>query len=164
MRTIPRNILFYNEKLNKNIITTNADHVSVETLPLFVAPFQRSSDNWTDEMQSKFVENIILGCSTKIILYTLFDSDVHEGCLILDGQHRVLSILNFIENKIKAFGFTCDELMANKIITRNTIDSITIEIVKFNNENEAIEFYINMNENITHTPDDIAKAKTFLKD
>lgn len=165
---VPQNILFYNEKIDKNgkTSTFSAPIVNTETLKSFVAPFQRDTNNWSTEMKIKFVENIIMGCRTDITLYTTHNvktnNSTHENCFILDGQHRILAILEFIEGKFNAFGFSYQELLSEKIIAPRRQNEIYIHIVSFSNENEAIEYYINMNENITHTPEDIEKAKTYL--
>ena len=43
-----------------------------------------------------------------------------------------------------------------------TKENVVIKLYDFDTENEAIEFYIDMNENITHQPKDIEKARKFL--
>ena len=132
-----------------------------------VPSFQRSNDKWTKEMQISYLENIICGYkSPPILLYTINEGD--GGCfdaMLLDGLQRVTAIADFLQGEIKLFdkygGFTYAELEQNKIVF---IDP-TIQIRKydFQNEKEVLDFYIKMNENITHSKADIAKAKLYLK-
>lgn len=160
LMSIPDKIRYYAERLDS---TKTPELVTSDTLHLFVASFQRNSDHWNGEMQTKFIENIMLGCRTDITLYTTYQQGTNEDCKILDGQHRVLAILLFLEGKIKPFGFTFDELKSEKILWRHQHHEVYLNIVVFNNESEAIQFYIDINENITHSENDIQIAKKALE-
>jgi hypothetical protein len=160
---LPDKIHFFNEIIGKDDVSIFAAHmVNLSTIKEFVAPFQRDVNTWSEDMQVKFVENIIMGCKTDIVLYTTIQKSTHEGCLILDGQHRVVALLKFIEGHIKAFGYTYLELLKVGIIAPRRVNEIYLNIVTFKNQNEAIKFYIDINENITHSPSDIIKAKELL--
>lgn len=159
---IPDKILYYNEIIDKNDqVITAAPNVNTTTLKNFVAPFQREIKHWNEQMKIKFIENIILGCRTDIILYTL-TKGVNEGCLILDGQHRVNAFLEFIEGKFKVFDCSFKELHDSGLLRATKYHEIFFHIISFDNQNDAIDFYISMNENITHTPEDIKIAKNYL--
>lgn len=157
-----KEIKFYNEIIINDEITAVADEINSNTFKLFVASFQRESNNWSIAMQQKFIENIIMGCKTEITLYTTINKNTNEGCLILDGQHRVLSILNFINGDIKPFGYSYKTLLENDVIHPRRLGTITLNILKFDNHNDAIKFYISINENITHNAEDIDKAKKYI--
>ena len=56
-----KEIKFYNEIIINDEITAAADEINSNTFKLFVASFQRESNNWSIAMQQKFIENIIMG-------------------------------------------------------------------------------------------------------
>ena len=130
-----------------------------EALERIVPEFQRDNNKWSKEMQIKFVENIILGVNTTIILGTL--SNEKSECVLIDGLQRVSAIFSFMNKEFKVFeGFEYNEDFENKIST--FIHNLKLKIFNFKNEKEMVNFYINMNENITHSKEDIEKAKNYL--
>lgn len=147
-------MLFINDKSHKDISEIfNA-----------VPVFQRDNDKWTESMQVSFIENILKGCKSTIMLYEVMPNDgmpLYDKCFILDGLQRLTAIHDFTKGKIKAFGKTYRELCDARIITWNN-RTIGVRIYSFNSEADAIKFYIEMNENITHSASDIQKAKTIL--
>lgn len=124
-----------------------------------VPDFQRDNNKWTCAMQESFIENLLKGCATEIMLFEIGDTALCD-CKILDGLQRVTAIYLFQTGKIKAFGKTFDELIDHRIIRRDPY--ITTKIHQFSTEQEAVKFYIEINENITHSADDILKAKQYL--
>jgi rubrerythrin len=42
------------------------------------------------------------------------------------------------------------------------MSKIAFTVFNFDTEADAIQFYLEMNENITHSPEDISKARTIL--
>lgn len=83
------------------------------------------------------------------------------ACFILDGLQRITAIHEFITGNIKAFGKTFAELKEVRLIS-NVRCRVKLNIYTFPNDDEAINFYIAMNENITHSKQDIDKAKKYL--
>ena len=130
-----------------------------DVLERIVPKFQRDNNKWSREMQIKFIENIILGVNTTIILGTL--SNEKSECVLIDGLQRVSAIFSFMNKEFKVFeGFEYNEDFENKIST--FIHNLKLKIFNFKNEKEMVNFYINMNENITHSKEDIQKAKDYL--
>ena len=130
-----------------------------EALERIVPEFQRDNNKWSKEMQIKFVENIILGVNTTIILGTL--SNEKSECVLIDGLQRVSAIFSFMNKEFKVFeNFEYNDDFENKINT--FIHNLKLKIFNFKNEKEMVNFYINMNENITHSKEDIQKAKDYL--
>lgn len=147
----------------------------VEAIYNSVPEFQRENDKWTSEMQSLFISNILQGCkASPIMLYTVDSRDKGKSfCKVLDGLQRITAIIRFFtdpdfevsvgkdENKIT---LTCGELFDNerfKIHLRGL--SQDIRVYDFKTEIEAVEHYIAINENMTHSSKDIEKAKIYLK-
>lgn len=132
-------------------------------MPEFVAPFQREYKAWNKKMKISFIENIIKGHRTQISLYTLDKTGIKTNCYVLDGQHRLYAMLEFIEGKFKVFdnSFSYEDLVNEKVISFNQ-PVFDLKIFQFNTLKDAINFYIETNENITHSKSDINKAQSFL--
>lgn len=129
-----------------------------------VPAFQRDNDKWTEDMQVKFVENILRGYKTTLMFFELVANDklpLRCEMKVLDGLQRLTAIHAFVTGKIKAFGWTYDEAMGDKRVHTSLL-TIKIQAYSFESEIEAVEFYINMNENITHSSKDIDRAKKYL--
>jgi len=124
----------------------------------YIPEFQRENNKWTKKMQISFVENLMLGCKSSLLFYTTSKREFPEW-KILDGLQRITAINLFITNKIKIFKeFKYDDI-------KHILDDcnmLEFKLYRFDSEEEAIEFYISMNENITHSKKDIQKAKDFL--
>lgn len=132
----------------------------VEAIP----PFQRENDKWSEDMQVKFMENVIKGLTTTLMLYEVVPNNgmpLMCSCKILDGLQRLTALYRFTQGAFKAFGYTHDELFMNKTY-RLALKTVKIQVYTFSSEIEAVRFYIEMNENITHSVQDIARAKTYL--
>lgn len=126
-----------------------------------VPSFQRDNDKWSELMQIKFIENVLKGYKSTIMLYEIVpagDTPTLVNCLILDGLQRITALYRFINGEIKAFNKSYGELVAGKVLS-STRRVLEMKIYSFASEREAINFYIEMNENITHSPMDIAKAR-----
>ncbi|WP_152633381.1 DUF262 domain-containing protein [Aliarcobacter butzleri] len=131
----------------------------IEEPEKYIPEFQRSNDKWTKKMQVKFIENLITGCVTQISLYTTTDKEFPKW-FILDGLQRLTAFNLFITNQLKVFGdLTYDDVKDNISGETNPIE---FKLYRFNNEIEAVEFYIAINENITHSKKDIQRAKDYL--
>lgn len=125
----------------------------------YVPVFQRANDKWTKKMQIKFIENLVLGLTSQISLYTVSKNEFPKW-LILDGFQRLTAVNLFIYHKLEIFnGLTYDDIKAN---IDGGVNQLQFRLYRFNNEIEAVEFYIAMNENITHSKKDIQRAKDYL--
>jgi len=132
-----------------------------------VPEFQRKNDKWTLDMQSKYVENILKGCSSKIQMFCLekdYKRLSYNSCKIIDGLQRTTAIIEFFKDNVKVFdGLTYSEIKENfPNFLRRIGMKLTLEIFVFDTLKDAVKFYIDMNENITHSKEDIQKAKEYL--
>jgi uncharacterized protein with ParB-like and HNH nuclease domain len=157
------------KRFNESLMTyiyDGYDSSDLQSILKFGVPeFQRNNDKWSLDMQIKFVENILKGYVTTIQLYILEDDYKKEnfnGCRILDGLQRTTALLSFIEGDFKVFynSFSFDDLK-NTSILKGLNKKVNLEIFRFDSQNDAIDFYVEMNENITHSKDDILKALSF---
>lgn len=164
------NVMYWGLPLNvenkKNINNFN-EFSTKDVLKTMVPEFQRGNDKWTKEMQISFVENIILGVSSTITLAYTTDGDksrigIKRDCIILDGLQRFTALSAWIDGEFPIF----DDIYYSKELIEKiefAIYGLKLRIYMFENKKEMIEFYIKINENITHSPDDIKKAKKILK-
>lgn len=108
------------------------------------------------------MENLISGCPTTVQLFSIkSDIDSELGnCSILDGLQRSTAISAFQENKYPIFGDIYFSDISRKRI-RNM--RLKLSIYTFQDEIEAVEFYIQMNEGITHSEKDMLSAYEYLE-
>lgn len=123
--------------------------------------FQRANTKWTRQMQVTFVENLISGCETKIQLYDLMDYENEmDNCLILDGLQRLTAIAEFQCGAFPIFGdLYWDMINTGGIFPRL---NLVLSIYQFRTDQEACEFYIQMNKGVTHSENDLKSAYEFL--
>lgn len=147
--------------------TDDGGDVNIDDVFKAVPDFQRKNDKWTQDMQITFIRNLIKGFRTEIRLYEVNkDGSRIQGmthCKIIDGLQRVTAIHAFMKGQFRVFGLTYDEMIEERILNHMSVP-ITIRVYSFPSESEAIEFYIEMNENITHSSADIAKARVILNE
>jgi hypothetical protein len=130
-----------------------------EYLKKITPEFQRANNKWNKGMKVKFIENLLKGVKTEILLYRFKEE---EDSQIIDGLQRTTAIFDFFQGKIKPFGYSYKDLKDN---LSNFQVNIAINIYTFSSWEEVGRFYIDMNENITHSKADIQKAKDwFLKE
>ena len=120
--------------------------------------FQRSNDKWSKSMQKRFIENILMGAKTELLLFKMSE---FEDSKIIDGLQRTTAIIDFINGDIKPFDYSFDELKEH--LRSFPSHNLVIKIYTFDTWEEVGRFYIDMNENITHSSDDIKKAKDWFR-
>lgn len=144
---------------------TQCDDCDIDRIFDCVPLFQRTNDKWTREMQIAFVENVLQGYRTQIMLYEVCSngrSPLRAFCKLIDGYQRLTAIISFIRGDFTCFGYTFKEMDEQRILVR-TKPQIGIKIYSFESEQQAVEFYIAINENITHSTSDIQKARNYLE-
>jgi len=123
----------------------------------YVTPeFQRANNKWSEKMQVKFIENLLSGVKTELLFFILNDCDEAK---VIDGLQRCTAIMAFISGKIKAFGYYYHEYGD---LIKHFRTSIAIRIYDFCEWDQVGCFYVEMNENITHSKEDIQKAKDWF--
>ena len=119
--------------------------------------FQRSNDKWSKGMQKRFIENLLMGAKTELLLFKMAE---FEDSKIIDGLQRTTAIIDFLNGDIKPFGYQFDEL--KEYLRQFPNHNLVIKIYTFDTWEEVGRFYIDMNENITHSSEDIQKAKDWF--
>ncbi|MBE8232780.1 MAG: DUF262 domain-containing protein [Endozoicomonadaceae bacterium] len=135
-----------------------------------IPEFQRSNDKWTREMQSSFVSNVLQGLKPQpLLLYTANAEGRKTNCMLLDGLQRLTALFQFfvkrdldLKSAISGSVFTAQELHdTNKLDVFLMGIILPVKVYEFKSELEAVNHYIHINENITHSKDDIVRAKRF---
>jgi hypothetical protein len=143
----------------------------------YVPEFQRNNDKWSEDMKIKFVENILRGFRTSIKLFSIPDDNIFKETpgMILDGLQRLTAIQDFMQNKIRIFkeltsndkGLSYSDIYNDKELNSQLFKGASVgiefEVYRFDNMIEAVEFYIEINEYISHSSEDIKKAKDYLE-
>lgn len=132
-----------------------------------VPPFQRDNDKWTPEMQTGFVHNILKGHkSNPIALYTIEESK--SNCYVLDGLQRITALSRFFVARDMEFPLPDGRMISSEEIFSEGFRQsfwnnppFDVKVFHFKSHEEAIDFYIEFNENITHSASDILRAKEY---
>ena len=169
----PMSVLRYVNRLEYRAIEDKQAPLNIEQVAALilerVPEFQRKNDKWSPLMQARFIKNILNGfkCSP-LMLYTLEKGDMGD-CFILDGLQRITAILiffglsNMVVDTIDGDDITnVDIIESQHFIGRLLHMNIPIKVFTFKSHKEAAEFYIQINEGITHSEDDIKRAQDFI--
>ncbi|MCY9874619.1 hypothetical protein [Vibrio barjaei] len=164
-----RSVYSVTSELSKVLSYFRSYHIDGETLDddalikAMTPEFQRDNDQWTQEIQQGFVEAIICGCPTELILYSLKDEDGFQSlteCYLLDGLQRSTAISDWQNGKFKAFGYDVADLSHRAIMKASRI---TIRVMTFDSHEDACEFYIKFNRgSVAHTDSAFDKAEKWL--
>ncbi len=130
-----------------------------DTLKYMTPSFQRKNNKWNKKQKVRFVENLLSGCRSEITLFTT-KHDNMDDCEVLDGLQRLTAISEFILGEFPIF----DDVYFDQIATARVFINgrVSLRVYEFPTLRKAVEFYIAMNEGITHSPQDIKHAKDFL--
>lgn len=118
---------------------------------------------WTKEQQIRYVEYILRnGMSSRDIYWNnpTWMKGFNQPTVLVDGKQRLNAALEFLNNKIPAFGYFHDEYT----------DSINIVNASFNfhvndlkTRKEVLQWYLDLNTGgVVHTNEEIKKVKELL--
>lgn len=144
----------------------NTQYSSKELFENIIPEFQRTNDKWNQKMQIAFVENILSGASSTISLFSISTPKTRgskSDCRLLDGFQRLTAISSWLDGEFPIFDDIYFSDIKNENIYLWDANNFKLRIYEFENEKEVVDFYIKMNENITHSEQDIEKARNYLK-
>lgn len=118
--------------------------------------FQRDNNKWSLKMKTKFIENLLMGAKVELLFFRLKEFDDAQ---VIDGLQRTTAILDFFNGKVKPFGYKYEDLEDD---FHKFSFNARLKIYTFDNWKEVGNFYIDMNEGITHCKKDIQKAKDWF--
>ena len=152
-------LLMYNDAISESPEVQHLD--SDKIISLMTPEFQRSNTKWSQAMQVRFVENILCGCDSTIQLFNVTGTGSDLGnCFILDGLQRSTAISAFHLGKFPIFDSIYWADIKDEIRSRLRLQ---LSIYQFDSEIEVVEFYIQMNEGITHSEQDLISAYSYLE-
>lgn len=152
------NLAMYRDEVQNRDLSSE---FSTKLMEAMTPDFQRQNTKWSREMQISFVENVVGGLRSNIMIYFISSQD-GGYCNILDGLQRLTALKAFIDGEIPLFG----EYYYADVIKGGGVGNKVIPLViyEFPSHRAACEFYIAMNKNITHSPQDLETAYKFLAD
>lgn len=109
---------------------------------------------WDDELYTEFLKSIFHNIPTgQIILNYISDKNYYE---IIDGQHRINVIRDYMTNKIKYNNMYYDELDTKN---KNIFDSTVLFVVEYTNldDKQIISLYLTINSGIDQDENHITK-------
>lgn len=152
--SLHRNLRFYSEDYTVN--TPDSELVKAMT-----PKFQRDNDKWSLDRKIKFVENIMAGYPTDIILFTV-NNDILSDCGIIDGQQRLTALSDWFYDKFPIYGDIFYSKLSHLRRAPFVDSRVSFVIHNFDSLKDAVNFYIDINEGITHSLSDIERAREFL--
>lgn len=146
------------DELDSKNIRQNIEDFNIQD---YVPEYQRGPDKWSLDMKQKFIINTLKGVKTTIILCRHSES---ENAVILDGQQRLTALKGFLTNEF-SINIDSEDYFYRDIIeeVKQMAVYVGMSIITAKDEKEEVQFYIDMNENITHSKEDIQIAKDYLK-
>lgn len=152
---IHRNLRFYSEDYTEKV-------ADLDLVAAMTPEFQRDNDKWDLSRKIKFVENIMSGYPTDIILFTV-NNDIMSDCGILDGQQRLTAINDWFSGKFPIYGDIFYSELQHLRRAPFTDCRLSFVIHNFSTIQDAVNFYIDINEGITHSSEDIVRARKYLE-
>lgn len=151
-----RSLRFYFERHSNDI-------EDQEIISKMTPEFQRSNDKWNLQRKIKYVENILCGYQSEIKLFTV-NNDLLDDCQIIDGLQRLTALDDWFKNKFKVFGEFYYSDFKDSPKRAPFVDArLTMCIHRFGSLKEAVQYYIDINEGISHSEADIIKAIKYLE-
>lgn len=133
-----------------------------EAIQLMTPQFQRKNTKWDDGMKKRFIEAMLAGVQSPIKLYSAAeDGGFMSVTYILDGLQRLTAIAEFCEDRFAIFdGIYYSEIRHRKVLGNCRISLL---IYHFDTHSAACQHYIDINRDITHSPEDLLVAERFLE-
>lgn len=150
-------LALYNNELS-DILESNPLFSPFDSINYLTPDFQRENTKWTLPMKQRFIENLLSGAKTTIMLYGIHEQGL-DHCMILDGLQRLTSIASFVENEFPIFG----DIYWKDIDFKVSLSGLIINIYQFESDSQACQFYIDMNRGITHSESDLESAYKFIE-
>lgn len=150
-----RTLRFYSEALNE-------DKADSELIPAMVPEFQRDNDKWSLDRKIKFVENILCGYQSTILLATI-NNDLMDDCFILDGLQRLTALQDWFDGKFPVYGDIWYKDLSHLRRAPFVDCRMSLVVHRFYSMEDCVNFYIDINEGISHSSEDIERARMYLK-
>ena len=130
--------------------------------------FQRGNV-WTEEQKIAYIEFLIKGGKTGLTFY--FNNKHWTNCkepqkgifVCVDGLQRITAITDFVENRIKAFGYYFNEYEDKEIFSRRYME-LKVNINDLQTREEVLQLYLDFNTGGTvHSDEEIIRVRELLE-
>ena len=143
----------------------NDYNVAYDAICKYIPFFQRKNDKWSTKKQVSFIFNLFKGqVDNAIIIADIKESNQR---ILLDGLQRVTALHSFFSNDSMTFDLgdnnyiTSEKIKNSSALSRWLHTTISINIISFDTELDAVDYYIDINEGSTHSELDILRAKEY---
>lgn len=106
-------------------------YVCGHRLPAFHQALQ-----WSTDHQIQFIENVWLGLGFGQLVITLHPENPELSRLVIDGQHRLTALHNYLENEFPVFGKHWRDL---EISEQMRFEGIPVPTVVLSQDHELLE-------------------------
>jgi len=127
---------------------------------------------WNLEQKEKFIKYIIRGGKTNPIYFNSPEFggyDIEPNCdlsseiVIVDGKQRLNAIQEFLDNKVKVFGYLLNEFSLEDQRKLKLRTSVTFSVNRLQTRKELLTWYLEMNEgHIAHSQEELDRVKQLL--
>jgi hypothetical protein len=140
------------------------DFCTEKLAPLNLEPDFQRGHVWTEEQQVKYVEYALRGGESGLELYFNCPGwmDDYRGPFeIVDGKQRLQAARQFLNNKIKAFGYFYKEFEGSL----STLDVVFyFNIANLKSRKEVLQWYLDFNSGGTvHSQEELDRVKALLE-
>lgn len=139
---------------------------NINELKLNLDPDFQRGHVWTEEQQKKFIEFIVSGGSSGLILYfnhqnwgRSFDGDF----VLVDGKQRINAVLRFLNNEFSIF----DNVFCKDFEDQNYLRNFhfQVHIASLKTKKEVLNWYLLMNAGGTpHSKEEIERVTKMLEE
>ena len=123
--------------------------------------FQRAHV-WTEDQQVAFVEHVLRGGRNTVIRWNCagwFRDSKAGPVQLVDGKQRLTATLDFLSNRIPAFGTKYEDYTGKLEITTG-LKFMTNDL---RTRAEVLQWYLEINRgNVAHTPEELSKVEMLL--
>lgn len=150
--------------------------VDLDTLPFAIDRYRKTYDLdidpdfqrhyvWTEDQQTSYMEYIIRnGLSSRTLYFNCpyWGSGRYAKMVLVDGQQRLKTIFNFLDNRVPVFGgaYLRDFEDASSMLRRIYV---VFSINNLVDMREVVQWYLDLNTGGTiHTEKDLTKARNVL--
>lgn len=132
--------------------------------PLILNPDFQRGHVWTKKQQTSFIEYFLKGGETGRNLYFNCSSwmdGFNTPCYCVDGLQRITAAINFMDNKIPAFGRKLLEFEDKFPINNYTF---ILHMLKIRNKKELLRIYLDFNSGGTpHNPKELKRVAEMIE-
>lgn len=119
---------------------------------------------WTKRQQSEYIEHILRGGTGGKDIYWNCPGWMgsFEGPMeLVDGKQRINAVLQFLDNKVKAFGYYYREFTDGLDFVRHCF---LFHVNDLKTRKEVIKWYLDLNSGTPHSRKDIRRAEQLLQE